>query len=585
MPLKPRKRWEMSPPVPPDHLAHFPHLSPLIVQLLYNRGVIRPSEVEAFLSGEGVVANPFRLKGMSEAVDRLRRAIRREELIVVYGDFDADGVTATALLVQALRSLGAQVRPYIPHRVEEGYGLNIRALRKLAREGARVVVTVDCGIRSVKEVSYGRRLGLDIIVTDHHSPGPELPPAVAAINPKRRDCPYPFKELSGVGVAYKLAQALFQVERQVPLRKSISSFREEELLDLVALGTVADLVPLLEENRWLVRKGLELLNAPARLGIRALMEKAGLRPGRVDSHAISYILGPRLNAAGRLASAMTSYELLMTQEPQEAEALAQELDERNRERQRLTQEALVLAREQVLREPEAPILFVSSPDFLPGILGLVASKLCEEFYRPVLALSLGEKRSRGSARSIPEFHITAALDECADLLITYGGHAAAAGLTVENANLEALRERLRDIARKRLEGVELVPTLTIDAEIPLSDASWKTLALLEELQPFGYGNPPPLLLSRGVQVREARAVGGVRPSVGEEGAPPTQEGGRHLKLLLSDGRIVWDAIAFNRGELADSLPRRVDVVYTLQVNEWNNERQLRLVIEDMRASE
>lgn len=560
------KRWQVAPLPPPGHTAHFPDLSPLIVQLLYNRGLSAPYEVRAFLKGEWAEDNPFRLKGMNEAVTRLRQAIRQREPIAVYGDFDADGVTATALLVETLSALGAQAEPYIPHRVDEGYGLNVGALRELAQRSIKVVVTVDCGIRSPSEVAYGHRLGLDIIVTDHHSPGEELPSATAAINPKQADCRYPFKELAGVGLAFKLAQALLRANRQTPIARGEVDLNEEDLLDLVALGTVTDLAPLLGENRALVRQGLERLNQPQRLGLQTLISQAGVRPGQITATTIGYVLGPRLNAAGRLDTAMDSYNLLTSNSLAEARSLALKLEEVNRERQRLTVDTLERAREQVLAiGEEERLFFVAAEDYLPGIVGLVAQRLTDEFYRPSVVVELGNETSRASCRSIPEFNITAALDQCSELLVRYGGHAAAAGFTVTNANLESLQQRLRQIAMHQLEGLELLPTLSIDAEVDLSEMNWATHALLEQLEPFGYANPTPVFLSREVIVRDARVVGE-----------------RHLKMTLSDGRAVWDAIAFRQGGWAGKLPRRIDVVYSLEVNEWNEEKRLQLNVKDLR---
>ncbi|MFB0535819.1 MAG: single-stranded-DNA-specific exonuclease RecJ [Anaerolineae bacterium] len=560
------KRWQVAPLPPPGHTAHFPDLSPLIVQLLYNRGLSAPYEVRAFLKGEWAEDNPFRLKGMNEAVTRLRQAIRQREPIAVYGDFDADGVTATALLVETLSALGAQAEPYIPHRVDEGYGLNVGALRELAQRSIKVVVTVDCGIRSPSEVAYGHRLGLDIIVTDHHSPGEELPSATAAINPKQADCRYPFKELAGVGLAFKLAQALLRANRQTPIARGEVDLNEEDLLDLVALGTVTDLAPLLGENRALVRQGLERLNQPQRLGLQTLISQAGVRPGQITATTIGYVLGPRLNAAGRLDTAMDSYNLLTSNSLAEARSLALKLEEVNRERQRLTVDTLDRAREQVLAiGKEERLFFVAAEDYLPGIVGLVAQRLTDEFYRPSVVVELGNETSRASCRSIPEFNITAALDQCSELLVRYGGHAAAAGFTVTNANLESLQQRLRQIAMHQLEGLELLPTLSIDAEVDLSEMNWATHALLEQLEPFGYANPTPVFLSREVIVRDARVVGE-----------------RHLKMTLSDGRAVWDAIAFRQGGWAGKLPRRIDVVYSLEVNEWNEEKRLQLNVKDLR---
>ena len=294
------KRWQIASPVSQEHLARFQDLPPLVVQLLHNRGIKSPGEADVFLSGRFKVSNPFQLKGMTEAVNRLSLAIREGEQIAVYGDFDTDGVTATALLVETLSALGAQVKPYIPHRVHEGYGLNLDALRHLWRQGVRVVITVDCGIRALREVEQASR-GLDLIITDHHSAGSKVPPAVAVINPKQPGCPYPFKELAGVGVAFKLAQALFRVQEQ---RGEPSELTEDSLLGLVALGTVADMVPLLGENRSLVQRGLQSVNESPRPRVEALMANAGLRRGEVDATAIGFRLGPRLNAAGRIDSAM-----------------------------------------------------------------------------------------------------------------------------------------------------------------------------------------------------------------------------------------------------------------------------------------
>ncbi|MCD6554370.1 MAG: single-stranded-DNA-specific exonuclease RecJ [Anaerolineae bacterium] len=561
------KRWKLPEPMPPAYQDRFPGVPDLLVRLLYNRGLTTPPAVQDFLGTPTLGTTPFRLPGMHKAVNRLRQAIRAGEKIAVYGDFDADGVSATAVLVETLQALGADVRPYIPHRVDEGYGLNLNALRKLYRAGVRLVVTVDCGIRSVAEVEAAQR-GMDLIITDHHSVGSELPPAVAIINPKLPDSSYPFQDMAGVGVAFKLAQALLLAHRKMEGQPPLAA---EDLLDLVALGTVADIVPLLGENRDLVRLGLARLNDPQRPGLKALMAKAGVRPGEVTATTIGYVLGPRLNAAGRLADAMTSYQLLVTRDPAEAERLAAKLDETNRRRQKLTAEALEQARAQVLAEvTEAPLLFASGENFLPGIVGLVAGRLTEEFYRPAVVVEVGAEQSRGSCRSIPDFHITAALDRCRDLLVRHGGHAAAAGFTVENTNLEPLRDRLRAIAEEELAGKELLPTLVIDAEVALSEMDWATQALLEQMEPCGSENPAPLFLSRGVTVRNCRPVGADE---------------QHLKLTLSDGRVIWDAIAFRQGIPEGGMPERIDVVYSLEAREWNGEKRLQLVVEDFRPAE
>jgi len=563
------KRWQVASPAPPSHIARFSHLHPITVQVLYNRGVTDPADVAAFLRGEGDEANPFALKGMNAAVTRLRQALRAGEPIAVYGDFDADGVTATALLVQTLRALGGHVRPYIPHRVDEGYDLHKKALTQLAHDGIRVVVTVDCGIRSLKEVAHANRLGLDVIVTDHHFVGRHLPEAVAVVDPKRDDSLYPFNDLAGVGVAYKLAQALLRSHRQTPVTTQEVHLEEKDLVDLVALGTVADLVSLMGENRTLVHKGLARINRMERPGIEALCRQAGLKRSQVDTTAIGYVLGPRLNAAGRMAHAKTAYQLLETEYPAEAERLAEELDQLNRERQQLTLQTQEQARQLALTTAEeAHLLFAAAPNFPAGIVGLVASRLVDEFYRPAIVVEEGEETSRGSCRSIPEFHITHALDKCADLLIRHGGHKAAAGFTVANEHLDELANRLRSLAAEQLAGVELTPVLSVDAEVELSRMSWELQRELAQLEPCGYANPHPLFLSRNVRVQKQRAVGN----------------GKHLKLTLYDGQVAWDGIAFRQGERAGKVPNQVDIVYNLEVNEWNDQRRLQLNVQDVRPA-
>ena len=564
------KRWQVTPPAPPSHIARFSHLHPITVQVLYNRGITDPASVTAFFNGESGEANPFDLKGMPSAVTRLRQALRGGETIAVYGDFDADGVTATALLVQTLRALGGDVRPYIPHRVDEGYGLHKEALPQLASDGARVIVTVDCGIRSLEEVAHANQIGLDVIVTDHHSVGDKLPDAVAVIDPKRHDSDYPFHELAGVGVAFKLAQSLLRSHRQTLITRQAVRLEEEDLLDLVALGTITDLVPLLDENRTLVRKGLERINRRERPGIEALCRRSGLRNGQINATSIGYALGPRLNAAGRMGHAKTAYQLLTTQYPAEAERLAEALDRLNRKRRQLTLETQKQARELALATAgEAPLLFAAAPDFQAGIVGLAASRLVDEFYRPAVVVEVGKEFSRGSARSIPEFHITDALDQCADLLVRHGGHAAAGGFTVANEHLDQLAAVLRRLATEQLADVELTSTLNVDTEIELSKMSWELQQELARLEPCGYANPHPLFLSRNVRVQNLRTVGA---------------DGRHLKLALSGGRTTWDAIAFRQGDWAGKLPARVDIVYHLEINVWRDQRRLQLNVQDIRPA-
>ncbi|MBN1178012.1 MAG: single-stranded-DNA-specific exonuclease RecJ [Anaerolineae bacterium] len=562
------KRWRVADAVPDDHLARFPNLPPVIVQILSNRGLTTPEDVAAFLERRPELHDPFLMRDMDSAVTRLRQAIRAQEPIAVYGDFDADGVTATALLVLTLRALGGTVTPYIPHRVDEGYGLNKDALSELAADGIRLIVTVDCGVRSLEEVAHARQLGMDVIITDHHTVGTHLPDATAVLDPRRADCTYPYPHLAGVGLAFKLAQALLRVNGQVPTQKNVN-LTEQDILDLVALGTVADLAPLTGENRTLVQMGLEHINAAPRAGVAALVHNAGSRNG-VDEMTISYALAPRLNAAGRMGHAKTAYQLLTTEYPGEADQLAQRLGEMNRERQQLTVDVEERAHHIAQMEDHTcPLLFIADPAFPAGIVGLVASRLVEEFYRPTIIVELGEEESRGSARSIPPFHITEAIGTCEELLVRYGGHRAAAGFTVRTEHLPELKSRLQALATQTLHDQDLVPVLEADVEVPLDQMSWKLWKAMEALRPFGEGNPEPLFVSRNVSIRHHRAVGA---------------NGAHLKLYLFDGQSVWDGIAFRQGEWLDRLPEQVDIAYYLQRNEWNGESKLQLNIQDIQPS-
>lgn len=552
-------RWQMPPRLPAELLARIKDVPPLMAQLLYNRGITDPTQVEPFLAAdERLLADPLLLPDMEKAVARIRRALDSAESIVIYGDFDADGITATAVLTEGLSSLGASVAPYIPHRVEEGYGLNHVALERLHKQGVRLVVTVDCGISTVDEVERAQRMGLDIVITDHHTVPSQIPPAVAAIDPKRADSVYPFPDLAGVGVAFKLFQAL--------INSLGKEQRLDHLLDLVALGTVADMVPLLGENRYLVKRGLEVLNSAHRLGLREMMRLAGVFPGSIDHDTISWVLGPRLNAAGRLYDAIVSHDLLSTKSEEEAQRLANLLEKKNAERQRLTEEVLAKAREKLLAQgTDFPLLMVGDEDYPSGVVGVVAGRLVEQFYRPTIVFEEGEEWSRGSARSIPEFNVVAALTQCADLLSRFGGHPMAAGFTAPTENLSRIRERLVEIADDQLAELDLRPMIFIDAELPLSSLQGRAFHTMQQLAPFGRANPLPTFLSRGVTVVECHSIGSK---------------GEHIKLKLRDGNVTWDGVAFRLGNLIGEFTSRLDIVYNLEVDRWRGEEMLRLNILD-----
>jgi len=557
------KRWRLTPPLPSDVQHSLAEYRPFEQEILFNRGIRTTKEVDAYFTfGISQDHDPFLMSGMDQAVERLQAAVVSGENIVIYGDYDADGVTATALLVDVLRRIGASVGHYIPNRFNEGYGLNNDALTKIRERGGELVITVDCGVRAVDEIEHAVSLGLDVIVTDHHQPGTCLPPALAVINPSQRGDSYPFKELAGVGVAYKLAQALL---------RRLGEPEPTESLDLVAIGTVADIVPLYGENRQLVRMGLEQLNRTQRLGLRAIIETIGYEFGHLNTTTIGFGIGPRLNAAGRLDSAERAFNLLMAIEEMEAKHLANQLEEINRERQHITREMVEQARIQVVGKDPPPLLIIAiDPGFNQGVIGLAASRLVEEFYRPSIVAAYGEKVIRGSARSIPEFHITEALDECEDLLERYGGHSAAAGFSVRNERFDEFKQRINQVATEKLAEIELRPTLTVDAVVRFSDLDWSLHEFIERMEPCGYGNPFPVLAVQDVEVVSKRTVGAE---------------GRHLKLTMRDEqKKVFDAIAFRQGHFYKDLPQRVDLAFRLERNDYRGVSSLQLNVQNIRPA-
>lgn len=570
------KRWLVAPPVPMPILRRYKNISPILAQILYNRGLVDPQAAQQFLFASDFTRlniNPFLMKDMRRAVDRIFLAIQKHEPIVVYGDFDADGVTSTTLMMQVLTALGANARAYIPHRVDEGYGLNTPALQQLAKEGARLIVTVDCGIRSVQEIEDGKAAGLDIIITDHHSIGPEIPAAYAVVNPQQEDCPGD-TTLAGVGVAFMVAYALLSDKMRRDGKKRYPNIKLSDLLDLVAIGTIADIMPLNSLlNRVLVRHGLETINEGRRLGIAVLCDVAGLKLKSISAMNIGFVLAPRINAAGRLESAMIAYRLLSTQDEAEARSSAQELQRLNTRRQDLTRSAQDLVRERLEQEDPTTrsLIFAGDPSFVPGIVGLVAGRLTEEYYRPAVILEQGEEESHASCRSIPQFNITQALDECADLLVRHGGHAMAAGLTVVNENIPVLRRRLTELAERALEGQELVPTLHVDMELEISQMTEDLVHEFRLLEPTGHHYSPPVFMASNLRVMDCRTVG---------------SDNNHLKLRIGrTGSPPLDAIGFGLGEWAQKMPNKIDVVFNLEINEWNGKQSLQLNLQDLRPAE
>src|SRR5215211_328857 len=561
------KRWVVAPPInsqAEEALVKFPTI---LKQIFFNRGIATDADARVFLKAQpNADNNPFQLIGMQATVERIQYALEHNEPIAIYGDYDVDGVTATALLVQALEGLGGNVRGYIPNRFDEGYGLNKDALDSLKADGVKLVITVDCGIRSPDEALHAQNIGLDLIISDHHHPdGTNLPPAFAVINPKQHGDIYPDKDLAGVGIAYKVAEALLTVQQP------INGFHANDLLDLVALGTVADLAPLVGENRVLVRRGLRQIRETKRQGLFSLAGVADLKIDKCTAGNIGFMLGPRLNASGRLESALASFELLTTTDFMRAGQLAMQLDTQNRQRQSITrtmqEQAEVIA---MSEDPEAFLLFAAHEDFNPGVVGLAASRLTEVHYRPAIVAAKSAEETRGSCRSIPEFHITDALDQCKDLLVRHGGHAAAAGFTVKNQNLPELVARLKQIAKDQLGAKDLRQTLMADMEVSLSELNFEVLKHLMFLEPTGYGNPEAAFISRNIKVKATRTVGSE---------------GKHLKLTLEDERgVSVDAIGFRLSHLRPEPGAYVDALYRFEANEFNGRRTMQLNLKDIKPA-
>lgn len=554
-------RWNLLPQLDAKRISP-PGFSPLLVQLLHNRGVSRPEDYSSFLASDSSLLNdPLLLPCAREAVGRIYRALLSGEKIAVYGDYDADGMTATAAMVLGLKALGGNVVPYIPHRQTEGHGLAIGALKILREQGVSLVITVDCGVTDVLQVKKAVRMGLDVVITDHHTPLDEVPDAVAVVNPKLAGSAYPFLQLAGVGVAYKVLQALFR-----SLGKGDCL---EWLLDLVSVGTVADMSPPLAENRYLIVAGLKRINENPRLGISELIKQTRLEAGGLDSDSISWIIGPCLNAAGRMADGLTGYNLLVTESPQEAAELAAWLAKKNRERQEMTTKVLAMAREEVQEGGLQPLVLAAGKEYPLGIAGLVAGRLAEEFYRPAVIVHTTETQSHGSCRSIPEFNMIAALNCFSHLFSRFGGHSQAAGFTLPTSKLPELESGLIKLAAGQLEGVELVPHLDIDACVTLSELAGGTFTSIQSLAPFGIGNPVPSFLSRGVELLEKTAMG---------------NNGEHLRMKLRQNGSVWDGVAFRLGNHHAELSSRVDIVYNVEADNWGGKNQLRLNILDFKSS-
>ena len=562
-------RWNLRPSGPAGSRAELERagLPPLCAAVLCARGVDTAPAASAFLAhGPDLLHDPFLLRDMEKAVERISRAIREQETVAVYGDYDVDGITATCLLTQFLRTLGGQVVSYIPDRTEEGYGLNNHAIDALARQGVTLIVTVDCGITAAQEVEYARALGVDVVITDHHQCKEVLPQAVAVVDPRRPDCSYPFPDLAGVGVALKLALALTAPDQ-----------RSQVLLDygeLAAIGTVADVMLLQGENRALVHLGLERLADCSRPGLQALLREAGCPRGQVPTTVtIGYGLAPRINAAGRMEQAGTALELLLTQDPQRGQELAQELCQLNRLRQAIELEIFQHCDQLLTHTPalSAPVIVLAGEGWHQGVIGIVASRLAEKYACPAFMISLDGDKGKGSCRSFGGFNLFGALEHCAPLLDSYGGHELAAGFSIRRDNIPAFRAALCQLVEEFAGHQPMESSLDVDCEIPhcslLSTQDVESLSLLE---PFGSGNPKPVFLLRSVCVLSHTDVGG----------------GRHLKLKLRRDGVVMDAIFFSANTAACGIEngQRLDIAFTLQINQFRGNRTVQLQLCDLRPA-
>ncbi|MDP6548822.1 MAG: single-stranded-DNA-specific exonuclease RecJ [Dehalococcoidia bacterium] len=555
------KRWRLPPLVEDRALPR--DLPPPMAKVLLNRGIDTAEKLRLFLEPpQRLPYDPLRIAGMDRALQRLYRAISREERVGVFGDFDVDGVTGAAIVAEGLEPLGVSVVPYLPHRTEEGHGLSVSAVDQLVAQGVTLIITVDCGVTASDEVAHANRLGIDVIITDHHLPQSGLPDAAAIIDPMLPGGSYPFQDLCGAGLAFKLVQGIYEYHGQPWATR---------LLELAALGTIADQVSMVDENRYLVQQGLASLAQTQRPGLLALYRLAGVDTAWLDAETLAFQVIPRLNSAGRMGHALDSYWLLTTTSPEEAGALAQRLEGLNQDRRDLTERAVAEAREEVRSHSASgalpAILLVASRGITRGVAGLVAGRLADTFHRPAVAMAMEDGYLVGSGRSIPEFDLFEALTGCQDLFVRFGGHSQAAGFTLATDKLPLLRERLTAAADTALDTRDLSPTLDIDAEVKLAELTSDLVRWLSILQPFGPSNRQPVFLTRRAHVLEARYMG---------------HAGQHLRFKLREGNDEWPAVAFNQADRWVSGTPYMDLVYSVTIDRWRGMERLTLRVQDFR---
>lgn len=561
--LKSKTRWVVKETdrLKAEELAVAMKIAPLTAALLVNRGFDTVETARYFLFEENLsFHDPFQLKDMDKLVNRVNQAIEDQEPILIFGDYDADGVSSTTVMMKVLQELGANVDYYIPNRFTEGYGPNEAAFRKAAERGIGLIITVDTGISALHEADVAKELGIDLIITDHHEPGPVLPDAFAIIHPKLEDSIYPFRDLAGVGVAFKVAHAL-------------CGFVPEELLEIAAIGTIADLVSLTDENRLIAKKGIEQMKRSENMGLRALLSLTKTELSTVSEETIGFIIGPRINAVGRLGDADPAVKLLMTEDREEAVMLAEEIDAVNKERQALvatiTEEAIYEV-ENHYPVKDNHVLVIGKEGWNAGVIGIVASRLVEKFYRPTIVLSFDKEKglAKGSARSIQGFDLFKNLSTCREILPHFGGHPMAAGMTLKLEDVEQLRHSLNTLAAEQLRETDLIPVTNVDLEVSLDDISLDSIAEMAQLAPYGVDNPKPKVLIKEAQISTMRRIGA---------------NNKHLKVTLATEGTSLDAIGFSLGELHEEISpiSSLSVIGELSINEWNNRRKPQIFLQDL----
>ncbi len=538
-----------------------------IIKILIKRGIDTPEQIEHFLNPQlSHLTDPFSLHGMEKAIERVTKALFENEKITIYGDYDVDGITATALLYMVFNKLGAQVNYYLPNRLTAGYGLSKEGIDDSKSKGVSLIITVDTGMTAVEEIAYAKSIGIDVLVTDHHEPGEEIPGAYAIVNPKQEGCTFQ-SELSGVGVAYKFAQALFrslnQNEREL-----------DEHLDLVALGTAADIVPLVHENRTLTKFGIQQITRTTKPGLKSLTFVSGLMGKDISTGQVVFILAPRINALGRLGDAGEAIRLLSTRDERVAAEIARKLDNENKRRKEIDEATLKEALEQMEETVEIGVdkaIVLAAENWHQGVIGIVASRLVERFHLPTVMISIVDGIGKGSARSIPGFHLCEALKECEHLLIRYGGHKYAAGLSIAPDKVEAFRKKFVEVSGRILSEEDITPKLHIDLEIELSDIDDDFMGAIERFAPFGPQNMRPVFLTRNCEVS----------------AQPYVVGNNHLKMRIRKGDVEFDVIGFGFGDMIRTISSRgclVDVVYVVEYNTWNGVTRKQIRLKDIRLT-